>query len=130
MAFKERGSIFMNHITLGKLGEEAAISYLENSGYKINHRNFRSKFGEIDIIAKIADQIVFVEVKTRRNFSFGTPSEAVNYHKQQKIIRTAFVYLNRFCLSQDIKCRFDIIEVFLEKEKGLRCVHLKNAFSK
>ncbi|MCL6628515.1 MAG: YraN family protein, partial [Armatimonadetes bacterium] len=75
--------------TLGTQGEILAAKHLESLGYEIIERNYRSQFGEIDIVASQNGDLVFVEVKTRRNAKFGYPSESVNLKKQQKIIRTA-----------------------------------------
>ena len=74
---------------LGKLGEDVACRFLTLHKYKIMDRNFRSRFGEIDIIAKDnqGDILVFVEVKTRMNDIFGLPEESVIYSKQQKLIK-------------------------------------------
>ncbi|MCR1898126.1 YraN family protein [Irregularibacter muris] len=99
------------NIEVGIIGEKEARKFLSKKGYKIIEQNFRCKLGEIDIIAKQEDTIVFVEVKTRKNNLFGTPAQAVNKSKQMKIIKTALYYLkihNEF--SKNI--RFDVIEVW------------------
>ncbi|MBP1744015.1 MAG: hypothetical protein H6Q58_993 [Firmicutes bacterium] len=113
---------------IGSLGEEISENFLIESGYTILERNFRCKTGEIDLIARDGDYICFIEVKTRCGDLFGSPCEAVNYSKQQKISRTAQMYilkkkLYKFCF------RFDVIEVILNKENCSSSIKLiKNAF--
>lgn len=82
----------MSTVVAGKLGEEAAIKLLKREGYKIIGRNFRSRYGEIDIIAIESNALVFVEVKTRWNNKFGQPEEAVTLRKLNSIIKTAQYY--------------------------------------
>jgi len=112
---------------IGKRGEKLAISYLKKRGYRILDKNFRCKIGEIDIVAENDGQIVFVEVKTRHNFNFGLPEEALNYFKRKRLSRLALFYLSNHHL-QKKPCRFDVVAILLEKEKP-RDIHLiKNAF--
>ena len=117
----------MNECTnqeLGKLGEKLAKKFLEEREYEIICQNFRSKKGEIDIIAKVKEEtIVFVEVKTRTNLEFGKPSEAVDENKIQHIVKTAkyFLYLNKL---HNKTIRFDVIEVFIYKGR-YRVNHIK-----
>lgn len=86
----------MDKQNLGKLGEDLAQKYLQNKGYRFLKRNFRSKFGEIDLIFIDKQILVFVEVKTRFSVSFGLPEEAITSWKIRSIIKTAqyFVLLN------------------------------------
>lgn len=93
----------------GKFGEESAEKYLCENGYLILERNFRSRFGEIDIIAKDFSQVVFVEVKTRTQEKFGVALEAITHHKLRKLIKTAQFYILKHKISD---YRFDAIEVF------------------
>ncbi|QDR80448.1 YraN family protein [Sporomusa termitida] len=116
----------MNHISIGDKGEQSAVVYLSKLGYKIIATKYRTKTGEIDIIAQDQDYVVFVEVKTRRSTSYGLPAEAVNLRKQQKIIKTALWYLHYRGLN-NIVCRFDILEVYLLKGT-IRYNHIINAF--
>lgn len=113
---------------IGNFGEKKACEYLENNGISILKQNFYARGGEIDIIAKDGDTIVFVEVKTRLSGKFGMPSEFVDYKKQEKIINTAIYYLGR----DDIDMRFDVVEVFYGKENDILYVtkinHIKSAF--
>lgn len=118
----------MNHIRTGNKGEQSAVEYLSKLGYTIITTNYRVKTGEIDIIAKDKDYLVFIEVKTRRSTIYGFPAEAVNYKKQQKIINTALCFLNYRGLS-NTACRFDILEIYLEKDT-VRYNHIINAFGR
>ena len=83
----------MNNIEFGKLGEEKAIEFLKKNGYKILERNYKTKIGEIDIIAIKKKKIIFIEVKTRSSYNFGRPEEAVNEKKLRKIESVAQIYL-------------------------------------
>lgn len=98
------------------------------SGYRILDRNYRCKTGEIDIIAQKDCMIVFVEVKTRRSYAYGTPAEAVNYKKRTKIIKTALWYL-KATHNEERAFRFDILEVLLDKD-AVKCNHIINAFGR
>ena len=119
----------MNTIKVGDLGEQAAVDYLCKDGYDILERKYRLKIGEIDIIAKKDNTIVFIEVKTRSNTSYGFPAEAVTYRKQQKIIKTAQYYLQQINQSNAC-CRLDVIEIFLSHLNVIKYNHIMNAFSK
>ena len=83
----------MNKKELGDAGEKIARLYLERNKYKIVETNFRGKQGEIDIIAKDKNELVFIEVKTRKSIKYGKPAEAVNYIKQNHIYKTAEYYI-------------------------------------
>lgn len=101
---------------LGKIGEQIAVEYLEKQNYKILKRNFYCKQGEIDIIAKDKQEIVFIEVKTRTNINFGKPAEAVNEVKQKHMYKSAKYFLYK-TKSSDNFIRFDVIEVLVENGK-------------
>lgn len=94
----------------GSCGEDAAADYLIKNNYKIIKRNYRNKTGEIDIIAKMGDELIFVEVKTRSNSLFGTPAQAVTYYKKQRMVNAARLYIAEN--PTDCNIRFDVIEVF------------------
>ena len=96
----------------GRNGEDFATEYLEKNGYKIICRNFRCKQGEIDIIAKDIDYIVFVEVKTRVNTNYGEAREAVGRDKQKHIYNAAEYYLYKQKLDNEY-IRIDVIEVYI-----------------
>ena len=108
---------------VGTWGEIEACKYLKKKKYKILAQNYKNKLGEIDIIAKKAKTIIFVEVKTKTTLEFGRPCEMVNETKQEKIRNVATLYLiqNHFI---DVPIRFDVIEVLSEKEIN----HIENAF--
>ncbi len=115
-----------NKQILGKIGEERACRYLKEKGYQILERNFRCKMGEIDIIAKDKNKdLVFVEVKTRRSFQYGSPAEAINYQKKNHIYRVAKYYiLTNKLINKTI--RFDAIEIVIGNSCYLH--HIKQAF--
>lgn len=117
----------MQNKTLGDLGEQLAAEYLQNNGFAVLERKYRSNTGEIDIIAQDAQYLVFIEVKTRRSFSYGTPAQAVTWTKQAKIIKTAQAYLYRQRL-YNTACRFDVIEVYYSGSEQIIFNHIKNAF--
>ena len=108
---------------LGKVGEDKAAIYLKKQGIKVLERNYKNAFGEIDIIAKDGEYLVFCEVKTRTGEEFGAPAEAVDYHKRQKYVRIAQAYLAAKGLF-DTAVRFDVVEVGKEKIN-----HIIDAFS-
>ncbi len=115
--------------TIGNLGEDAAVKYLKRKRYIILERNFNVHGGEIDIIAKKGDYVVFVEVKTRSTDGYGTGAEAVNYAKQQHIIRAAQVYMLKL---GNVNGRFDVLVVNGtmngKKLKVEKIEHIENAF--
>lgn len=112
---------------LGELGEQAAADYLAGQGYCILERNYRSRGGEVDIVARDRQGgIVFVEVKTRRTLSYGPPQLAVTARKQRQISKGALSWLSRKRL-HDAAARFDVIAVLLE-EGACRIDHIPNAF--
>jgi putative endonuclease len=121
-----------NKRTFGTLGEEIAIKYLEENNYKIITKNYRvGRSNEIDIIAREAEYICFIEVKTRSNNLFGSPAEAVTKKKQKSIIWMTKIYLKNNKLFNAF-VRFDVIEIILSKENGeaeVKSINLiKNAF--
>lgn len=113
----------MNTKILGNIGEAHAEAYLKEHGYKILERNYKNKIGEIDLIAEKDKEIIFVEVKARSTEKFGTPKEAVNFHKQFKIRKVAESYLLS-AKKYYSKVSFDVIEYMPDAE----IVHLKNCF--
>jgi len=110
----------------GNLGENAACKHLKKNGYKILERNYRKRYGEIDIIAQKDDVYIFVEVKTRAEIDYGMASEAVTKSKQQKLVRTAQFYIMEHKL--DAAFSFDVIEVYHKGRKVLNVNHIENAF--
>jgi len=101
-----------DNVITGKIGEQAAVKWLKGKGYKILTTNFRTRFGEIDIVAKDKEVMVFVEVKTKTGNQFGEPWEMVNRHKLEQVRKMGEVYLTRNGLS-DAAARVDVIGVWL-----------------
>lgn len=109
--------------------ERMAGRYLEKLGYKIVEYNYRCRLGEIDIIARDGEYVVFCEVKYRSDNRKGTPLEAVGVKKQQTIFRCATYYLTENHLS-DAPCRFDVVGIDgVSKIKKPEITHIKNAFT-
>jgi putative endonuclease len=115
-------------ISLGKLGEDLACRELERRGYAILARRYRTRSGELDIIARDGRTIVFVEVKTRETSAFGLPAEAITSLKQRRMVRLATQYLavNRL---GDCPCRFDVVSVEFHNEQPCITVY-SNAFER
>lgn len=112
------------HILLGRRGEERATSFLKSVGFKILRRNFRAPTGgEIDIVCRDGEILVFVEVKTRSSEDFGRPISAVDRKKRRLIIRAAMAWL-RMLDMPDTGFRFDVIEIV-----GDEIRHIENAFN-
>ena len=110
---------------LGNSGEDAAAAFLKEKGYGILHRNYRTPLGEADIIAEHKGMTIFVEVKTRSSGAFGSPFEAVDRRKQEKLKRIALYYLKG--LKKELPIRFDVISIL--DGKGRREVtHIEEAF--
>ncbi len=111
---------------IGKIGEEQAKIFLENNSYKVLERNFRTRYGEIDIIVedKTTNEIVFVEVKTRKTINYGLPEEAVNHKKQQKIKRTALEYLIENRIQKN--WRIDVVSIILKNDQVEKIKMIKN----
>ena len=112
---------------IGNRGEKAACRYLKKNGYKILACNYLKPFGEIDIIAMQDDTVCFVEVKTRQHTDFGLPCEFVTYTKQQKIIRTAYAYIQEKQYTGAV--RFDVVEVLHDGQKIQALRHIPHAFT-
>jgi len=111
---------------LGIKGETLAVKFLKGEGYKIITRNYKTSIGEIDIIAKDKDTIVFVEVKTRSDEFFGQPFEAVNKRKRQKMKNLALLYLKK--QKKEFPVRFDVLSIFYRDNGKREIEHIKDAF--
>ncbi|WP_136797972.1 YraN family protein [Desulfosediminicola ganghwensis] len=103
---------FFSGTSLGDEGEKIACQHLKKSGYSIILRNFRCRSGEVDIIARHKGVLVFIEVKTRRSESFGSPAAAVTPRKQRQIAKAALEYLARENLF-DTEARFDVVSILV-----------------
>ena len=110
----------------GGKGEQFAAVFLERIGYTILEKNYVFAHGEIDIVAKDGDELVFVEVKTRYTKKFGAPEEAVTPAKQALVRRTAEGYVQEHHL-ENVSCRFDVIAIQVEHGE-MKPVHFRNAF--
>jgi len=117
------------HLRLGTRGENLACRFLKKNGYKILYRNFRGRTGgEIDVVCRDRDTLVFVEVKTRTREDFGRPLDAVNRDKRNRISRGGLAWL-RLLDDPDILFRFDVVEVIIAEGTEPRLEILRNAFS-
>ncbi len=110
----------------GHEGEEVAVRFLQKRGYVILARNFRTARGEVDIIARQKDTLVFIEVKARSGSQFGTPALAVDPRKQEKISRVALLYLSQE-YPEGCPCRFDVVTV-QQGPDGSEVALFQNAF--
>jgi putative endonuclease len=110
---------------LGKEGEDRAARFLSKQGYRILERNYRTRSGEIDLIALHQGMVVFVEVKTRTNDAFGAPELAVTPPKQRRLVNAALGYIKHKKLHQ-VPCRFDVVAISASAEKELELI--QNAF--
>ena len=110
----------------GQFGEEAACAYLMEKGYRVTARNYRCRFGEVDVIAETAKYLVFVEVKLRKDASFAEAREAVTPTKQRRVIRTAEWWLRAHPTEK--QPRFDVIEVYGAAGRIETINHIENAF--
>jgi putative endonuclease len=117
------------HLRLGNRGEKLASRFLRRNGYKVLYRNFRGRSGgEIDLVCRDKDTLVFVEVKTRTREDFGRPFDAVDRNKQKRIARGGLAWL-RLLDDPDILFRFDVVEVIIAGETEPRFELLRNAFA-
>ena len=108
----------------GRVGEHVAELHLTKQGLSIVDRNFRSRQGEIDLIATDGDELVFVEVRTRATRSYGSPEESLTRAKQQHMVRCALAYL---ALHPAAKWRIDVIAIELDRGRVARIDHYKHA---
>ncbi|MCJ7547147.1 MAG: YraN family protein [Deltaproteobacteria bacterium] len=98
---------------LGSRGEDLAVQYLKKRGFKVIERNYRCSVGEIDLIAREKNTLVFVEIKARSSFEYGLPQDAVDRFKQKKLIEVARSYMAEHHLKDDIIARFDVVAIHL-----------------
>lgn len=114
-------------LDLGARGEDAAARLFRRRGFRILHRNYTCSLGELDIVARKLDLLVFIEVKTRSSDDFAPPEARVDDDKQQRILRLADHYVRRFRL-EHLPCRFDIVSVVADTPRRLRVHHIPDAF--
>ena len=113
---------------IGYFCEQIASDYLLNKNYKILERNYRTHFGEIDIVCIFKGTLIIIEVKGRYNNSFGLPRESVTSNKQKNIIKVCKHYISKHKL-YNINVRFDVIEIFLNHNNTIyHLSHISDAF--
>lgn len=117
----------MDNKKIGVAGEKLAADFLKRNNYDVLAVNYRCRYGEIDIIAKQGETLIFVEVKTRSSLKFGMGLEAVNYIKQKKIKKVAMSFINEKKVYFS-EIRFDVIDIFIKKPRLFEITHVKNAF--
>ncbi|MDA1276104.1 MAG: YraN family protein [Verrucomicrobia bacterium] len=116
------------HLETGRVGEREAKRHLKQRGLKFLTANFRSKRGEIDLVFRDGDCLVFIEVKTRSFTSWTRPAAAVNSAKKRRLSRVAMEYV-RLLENPEVRIRFDIVEVLVDGKTIHKVRHLPNAFS-
>lgn len=112
---------------LGRLGENEAVGFLRKNRYKIIGRNYATPFGEIDIIAKQGNAVIFVEVKSRSSPLFGLAQSKITKDKKEKIIKSALTYLKKHNLTEE-EARIDVVAVNFDKTKRERFELIEDAF--
>jgi len=116
-------------VPLGERGERAACGFLKEHGYEILERNYKCKIGEIDVIARRRGRLAFVEIKTRTSVQFGTPQEAVDLRKQEKIFKVAQWYMNEKQLA-GTPIAFDVVAILWKEGQPPEVQLLADAFEK
>lgn len=117
----------MSNSELGARGEALAALQLVEGGMELIERNWRCKYGELDIVARDGDVLVFVEVKTRSGTGYGTPAESVTYEKQKRIRRLALAWLDQRG-SPWVRLRFDVVAILMTREGDPVVSHLRGVF--
>ena len=117
----------MSNAELGARGEALAALHLVDSGMELVERNWRCRHGELDIIARDGEVVVFVEVKTRSGTGYGTPAESVTYPKQQRIRRLALAWLDEQG-GPWVKMRFDVVAIVMTRDGDPVVSHLRGVF--
>jgi len=123
------GPVKPEHLERGNLGEQAARDFLTGKGLKFLTANFASSRGEIDLVFRDKECLVFVEVKTRSEGGWTRPARAVNNRKRQALVRTATEYL-RLLKNPQVAYRFDVIEVILKNGEVSDVRHIQNSFNR
>lgn len=114
-------------LAVGRRGEELAVKYLLNKGYEILVRNYRCKIGEIDVVARHAQALIFVEVRSSSSLAFGWPHESVNHKKKSKLRMVAQYYIQSTCYNLPV--RFDVIGISFGTDGQLKSIeHVEDAF--
>ena len=113
---------------LGTDGEKLAEEFLLNKGFRLVCRNFRTRYGELDLVMMDGRTLVFVEVRTRSGAVFGSPVETVNASKRARLIRMAKAYLSLMKVSDSVECRFDVVGVVKPVDSHAQIEHIPAAF--
>lgn len=119
----------MNRKSVGRSGEETAERFLKNLSYKLLDRNFNTRWGELDMVARDRDVIVFVEVKARTETDFARPEESVTSKKQVRLRKAAQLWLAEHYKRDVPVCRFDVVSVTFDRDGNETVEHFKNAFT-
>jgi len=114
-------------LDLGNYGEQLALKKIKRLGYKKIIRNYRCPLGEVDLIARDGDTLVFIEIKTRKEKSIGYAKEAVDARKQQQLSKAALAYMKSNDCS-DARARFDVVAINLRRNSAPQIEVVKNAF--
>lgn len=114
-------------IETGKKGESLAQSFLKRSGYKIIEKNYKTRFGEIDIIGKDRGYVSFIEVRSVNTERFGLPEETIDRKKQLQVTKVALSYIKKYQL-EDTPCRFDVVCIEDVNNSSPKIKLIKNAF--
>lgn len=113
---------------LGRSGEELALEFLQQRGLKLEEKNYRIRSGEIDLVMWHADVLVFVEVRTKSHNHFGEPTETVIRGKRRKIVAVARHFLQNRRISDEVRCRFDLVGVLLRPDCAPQFDYIPDAF--
>ena len=108
---------------LGAQGEAIAVAHLESLGFSLTARNYRTRYGEVDLVARDRETLVFVEVRTRRGTAYGTPEESVTARKRERLAKTAALYLQEHGLEHQ-PWRVDLVAITLSREGPALINHL------
>lgn len=114
--------------TFGRMAEDLALRYLQRQQLTLLERNFRSRFGEIDLIMRENNTIIFVEVRARKTAAFLHPAESVNHAKRSKIRKTSQVFMQKNATLDRFNLRFDVIALTGSEARGMKIEWFKEAF--
>jgi putative endonuclease len=108
-----------HHLDLGAWGEKVAVKHLQGKGYRVLERNVRTSEGELDIVARQAECLVFVEVKARGSQGFGSPEDAITINKKRRLVRAAWTFLQEHGL-EDSPWRIDVVAIEGSEAQGVK----------
>lgn len=117
----------MNHTDLGRIGEDKAVAFLESRNMVILDRNYRFMRAEIDIVASTDREIIFVEVKTRRNRNFGEPEDSIDDNKKRQLFKVAGAWMHERRM-EGAPARFDVVTVMNPGQSNEAINHIEGAF--